>query len=159
MSMSAVFRTVAYAAWALAFGLSVWLAVEFHEYKFGISLGVAILALILSAFGLVMARFCGKDRVAMAIGIVLWAAGAISFAITELGYWSSSYKDRHAQYMQVKEAKARQEGMKDLAWEALRTGEARATTAELEARIKAARQQSRSNGNAPIRQWHFLCEG
>lgn len=140
--MTGIFRGVAYAAWMLAFGLSIWLAVEFHEYHIGIALGVAILALILSAFGLLMARSCGqqKDRLAMMIGIVLWAAGAISFAITELGFWSSSYKDRHADYVQVKTAKARQEGMKDMAWDALRTGEMRASTAEIEARIKAARQ-------------------
>jgi hypothetical protein len=142
MQMTGIFRGVAYAAWMLAFGLSIWLAVEFHEYHIGIALGVAILALILSAFGLLMARSCGqqKDRLAMTIGIVLWAAGAISFAITELGFWSSSYKDRHAEYVQVKTAKARQEGMKDMAWDALRTGEMRASTAEIEARIKAARQ-------------------
>lgn len=141
---SVVFRTVAYIAWALAFGLSVWLAVEFHDYTFGISLGVAVLALILSAFGLMLARYCAqeKDRLAMTIGIVLWAAGALSFAITELGYWSSSYKDRHAEYVGTKSVKSRQEGLKDLAWQAVRTGEARATVAELEARQKAAKQNA-----------------
>jgi electron transfer flavoprotein alpha subunit len=140
--MRVAFRAVAYAGWALAFGLSVLLAVQLHQYKFSIALGVAVLALILSAFGLVMARHCArdKDRLAMTIGIVLWAAGATTFAITEFGFWYSSYKDNYAEYVQITKAKARQEGLRDAAWEALRTGETRANSAELEAKIRAARQ-------------------
>lgn len=164
--MSAVFRTVAYAAWVLAFGLSVWLAIEFHEYKFGISLGVTVLALILSALGLVLARWNAqqKDGLGTSIGIVLWAAGAVSFGITEMGYWASSYKDRHAEYVHVKTAKARQEGLTDIAWEAVKTGEVRATAAEVTARIRAAQQSdlwASSNGctNATAPRSRAFCQG
>lgn len=140
--MKIAFRAVAYAAWALAFGLSVLLAVQLHQHKFSIALGIAVLALILSAFGLVMARYCwrDKDRTAATIGVVLWAAGATTFAITEFGFWYSSYKDNYAEDVQITKAKTRQEGLKDAAWETLRTGETRAGSAELEARLRGARQ-------------------
>lgn len=164
--MSTIFRTVAYAAWGLAFGLSIWLAVEFHEYKFGISLGVAVLALILSAFGLILARWNAqqKDGLGTVIGIVLWLAGAVSFGITEMGYWSSSYKDRHAEYVQTKAVKARQEGLTDMAWEAVKTGQVRATAAELTSRLKAAKQSdfwSLSSGcvNATTPKSRAFCQG
>ncbi len=164
--MREAFRAIAYAAWLLAFGLSIWLAIELHEYKFGIALGVAILALILSAFGLVMARHCAqqKDRLAMTIGVVLWAAGALTFSITEFGFWYSSYKERYAEYVQVTKSKVREEGLKDSAWEAIRTGEARASSAELEAKMKAARQNdawlsSKGCVNATQPKSRAFCQG
>ena len=140
--MSIIFRAVAYAAWALAFGLSIWLAVEFHEYQFGIAPGVAILALVLSAFGLVLARHAArqKDWPAAAIGVTLWSVSAMAFATCELGFWSYNYNFRYAEYAHAKSEKARQEGMTDLAWDAIRTGNVRATAAEIEARISALKQ-------------------
>lgn len=140
--MNMLLRILANAIWALAFGLSVWLAVEHHGYVFDIALGVSVLSLMLSGLGLLFARYCGRDgdRLAMSIGVIIWLAGAMAFAVTEFGYWASSYKEKHSVYVQSKAVQVRQDGLKDNAWEALKTGEIRATSAELQSRIKAAQQ-------------------
>ena len=164
--MNGFFRVVGNGVWACAFGLSIWLAFELHESKFDIALGVALLSLVLSAIGLLLARVAGKqgDRLGMRIGIVIWMTGAVSFGLTELGFWYGSYKDRHAEYVQVKTTKERQAGLKDMAWDALKTGEVRATSAELTARMKAARQSelwasSGGCGNATTPKSRAFCQG
>lgn len=135
-------RIAGNATWALAFGLSVWLAMKHHGYKVDIALGAAILALVLSAVGLLLARYSYRhgDKTAAAIGVTVWLVGALAFSVTEFGYWASSYKERHATYVKLKQANARQETLTDRDWKALQTGEMRAGAAELEARKKASQQ-------------------
>lgn len=135
-------RIAGNATWALAFALSVWLAMKHHGYKVDIALGAAILALVLSAVGLLLARYSYRhgDKTAAAIGVTVWLVGALAFSVTEFGYWASSYKERHATYVKLKQANARQETLTDMAWKALQTGEMRAGAAELEARKKASQQ-------------------
>jgi hypothetical protein len=144
--MKSFLRVIGNMTWALAFALSVGLAIAHHGYKLGdipdIALGVSILSLILSALGLLLARHCLRDgdRTAAMIGIVVWMAGALSFSVTEFGFWHANYRERHANYVQIKAAQERQEGLKTMAWETLQTGETRATSAEMKARIAAVQQ-------------------
>ena len=164
--MSYLLKTVGYSVWALAFALSVALAWDFHQGQNHIALGVAVLALIVSASGLLMARYSWQrgDYLVMFLGLGLWLAGAVSFTFTELGFWTSSYNERHAEYMEVKTSKARQEGLTDRAWKALTTGEMPPSPAELEARIKAAQQHERwgpSKGctEATVTESRTFCNG
>lgn len=140
--MTKFLRVIGNMTWALAFALSVGLAFAHHGHTFDIALGVSILSLILSALGLLLARHCFKegDGIAGTIGLAVWLAGALSFSVTEFGFWHASYKERHADYVQIKAAKERQEGLKTMAWETLKTGETRATSAEMKARIAAVQQ-------------------
>lgn len=144
--MSSVYRGVATIGWLLALALSVILSLEFHSYEWrSVALGIAMLALGLSAFGLSFARDCWKSRqwVGVGLSVMLWLIGVIGFAIVELGFWSSSYKLRHSEYMQHKAAETRLEALKDQAWDAVRTGEVRSASAELAARLKVAEQSER----------------
>lgn len=164
--MHVIVKIVGYSAFAIAFGLSGALALDFHQGQNAIAVGVAILALILSAFGLLFARHSWQrgDYLSMLLGFTLWAVSAVSFTVTELGFWTSSYNERHAEYLQVKAAKARQEGLSDQAWKALTTGEMHATPAQIEAKLNAARQNERwsmSGGciSATARASQQFCEG
>lgn len=143
--MSVGFRLVGYSVWALAFGLSVALAWEFHQGQNYIALGVAVLALLVSASGLLMARYSWQrgDYLSMVLGLSLWLAGAVSFTFTELGFWTSSYNERHIEYVTTNAAKVRHEGMTDRAWNALTTGDMPPGPAELKAKLKAAQQHER----------------
>lgn len=138
-------KPVAYLAWALAFGLSVALAWEFHGGQNKIAIGLALLALILSACSLLFARDAWRKKAwpEFVFGIILWMAGAGFFTITELGYWDSSSAEHHAKYQQLKKAKARHEGLADQKWDALTTGNIPMSPAQIQAKINAAHMNER----------------
>jgi hypothetical protein len=138
-------RAVGLAIFAYAIVLSIELVWALHDGQYNISLGLALLALAVSATGLVIARYSWQC-VALpecGLGVALWLVGATFFGITELNYWSGSYAERHAQYTKHKAAEARQEGLTDKDWKALTTGEMPPTPGEIEARINAAKMHER----------------
>ena len=143
--MKSVTKAIGYMSFVIAFGLSVWLVLEFHQWKISLSSGVAMLALLLSAFGLVMARLSARrgDYLSAALGVVLWMVGVGSFTITELGFWSGAYKERHVEYLEIKKDKSRLEALSDQAWKALTTGDVPASVAEIKAKIAAAKHHER----------------
>ena len=143
--MRYLIKPVAYAIWALAFGISLALAWEFHDGQNKIAISLAILALVLSGFGLLFARDAWQKYAypECAAGIALWAVGASFFAITEWGYWDSSYGQRHAEFQQGNKAQVRREGLKDQRWKALTTGEFPPTPAQIEAQVSAAKMNDR----------------
>ena len=133
--MKLICRVVGNFIFLSAFALSAYLAWVFHGQENIVALGVSGLALVISAFGLLSARHSWRERDSSgaAIGVALWVAGACAFGLTELGFWFSSYNERHEIYMQEKKAQSRHEGLKDQAWNALTTGEVPMTSAQIEA--------------------------
>lgn len=143
--MRYILHPVAYTIWLLALGISVALAWQFHGGDNTVALAIALLALGLSAFGVIFARDALQrhDWFAALCGIVLWAAGAVFFTITEIGYWDSSYNRHYTEYQQVKTAKARADGLNDRRWNALTTGDIPATPAQIKAQIAIAQVNER----------------
>jgi len=137
--MRYVSKLVGYLAWMAAVGLTVYLVWEFTQGQSHVAIGVAILAIVMSAFGLLFARHAAQSRdyAAIGLGLVMWAAGVTYLTTTELGYWTSTYEARYEAYQHEKKARARQEGLSDQAWQALTTGEVPLSAEQAEADRKA----------------------
>ena len=162
--MKYVNRIVGNLVFLSAFVLSGWLAWQFHGADNVVALGVAGLALVLSAFGLVFARHSWSQKAApeFILGLGLWIVGAGAFTITELGYWFSTYNERHAEYQQIKKAKTRTEGLRDQAWTALTTGQVPMTSAQIKADLEGKRldpiySRSKSCTDATLSDSRALC--
>ena len=136
--MKLIARIIGNLIFVAAFALSVKLAWELHANEI-VPLGVAGLALVMSAFGLLFARNSWIDgaKPEWILGLFMWIVGAGAFTITEWGFWFSSYTERHAEYQEIKKAKTRAEGVKDQAWAALMTGQVPKTSAQLQADLDA----------------------
>ena len=115
--MRYVSKLVGYLAWMAAVGLTVYLVWEFTQGQSHVAIGVAILAIVMSAFGLLFARHAAQSRdyAAIGLGLVMWAAGVTYLTTTELGYWTSTYEARYEEYQRKKKDKLRQEGLSDQA--------------------------------------------
>lgn len=146
--MKFITKPVAYAIWVGAIVISVALAWEFQDKQFSIGFAIACLALAVSSFGLLFSRDAwGKNaRPEFVAGVLLWVVGAIFFAITEWGYWDSSYGQRFTEYQQASKARQRVENLKDRKWKALTTGEIPVTPAQIEAQLNAAKMNDRWQG-------------
>lgn len=125
--------------WLVAVALTVVLV---HEYTSGqniVTVGVAMLAIGMSSFGLLLARYSWERRAApeILLGMAIWLAGAVYLTTTELGYWASTYDQRYADYQHGKKAEARRDGMVDRDWKALTTGQVPVSSAQIEAEIDA----------------------
>lgn len=136
--MKLIARIIGNLIFVTAFALSVKLAWELHANEI-VPLGVAGLALVMSAFGLLFARnaWIEGSKPEWMLGLFMWVVGACAFTITEWGFWFSSYTERHAEYQETKKAKTRAEGLKDQAWTALTTGQVPKTSAQIQADLDA----------------------
>lgn len=159
-------RTVGFLAAVAAIGLTVGVVWKFTGGQDHIAIGVALLSVLISSVGLLMARSAWRKAayVECVLGIAMWVAGAAFLGFNELGYWATNYETRHAAYQREKTAELRREGLKDRAWQALTTGEAPPSPAVLEARINAAKQHERwlpSKGctEATVRESQEFCKG
>lgn len=143
--MDYIKKPIGYAIWLLAFGLSIKLAWDFSGQQLSVAFGALFLALVMSAFGLIFARDAWRLKAwpEFCFGSALWIAGAASFGIMEFGFWSSSYNERHAVYVQAKTTQARAEGLDERDWKALTTGQLPVAPAQIEAQLNAARQNER----------------
>lgn len=136
--MEVMKRIVGWGAWLAAVVLTIYLVREFTHDQNLIIVGVAGLAIVISAFGLVFARdaWGNRDYAAVLLGLVMWGAGVLYLTMTELGYWSGAYEQRYALYQRQQEDDKHEQSLNDTAWRALTTGAVPKSPEQVKAEMK-----------------------
>jgi len=139
--MNTFIRVVGVTAWTAAVILTIVLVWSFTSNQGVVPTGVAMLAIAMSATGLLMARHAWQQsaRIEFAFGIIIWLGGSSVLTANEIAFWADSYESQHRLYLSQQAQGQRSEGLTDYNFKALITGNAPQGTAEIAALLDAKR--------------------